>query len=62
MESATADNYTYSYTFASDTPIALQIMPDIDNITHDFEENVSYWTLENADQAQIINLKNDINN
>ncbi len=59
QEDATADNQTYSYSYTSDTPIAVQIINQPDN---DYEESVTYYTLGNADQDISIILKKDNNN
>jgi hypothetical protein len=58
-ESATVDNQTYSYTYSSDTPIAVQIISQPD---HDYEEEVQYFTLVNGDQDVTITLELDNNN
>ncbi len=59
QEDATIDNQTYSYSYASDTPVAVQIINQPDN---DYEESITYYTLGNADQTVTINLKKDNNN
>lgn len=57
-ETATADNQTYSYSYSSDQPIAVQIINQPDN---DYEESVTYYTLGNSSQDVSILLKKDDN-
>ena len=57
-ELATADNQSYSYTYAAGVKFAIQILPK-DN---DYEESLTYYTSSPVDQSVIINLKTDINN
>ena len=59
QETATADNQTYSYSYTSDQPIAVQIINQPDN---DYEESVTYYTLTNSDQDISILLAKDNNN
>lgn len=59
LESATQDNYTYTYAYSTDTPIAVQLLFTGSN---DYVENVSYYTLSNVNQEVTINLVKDINN
>lgn len=61
LESAGADNYTYSYPYTSDQPIAVQLLFG-DGSVNDFEEVASYYTLRATDQDVIINLDVDYNN
>ena len=58
-ETATADNQSYSYSYSSDQPIAVQIINQPNN---DYEESISYYTLGSTNQDVSINLKKDINN
>jgi len=58
-ETAIADNQTYSYTYASDTPICVQIISQPDE---DYVEKNVYFTLGDADQNVVINLELDNNN
>jgi len=59
QENATADNQTYSYTYSSDQPIAVQIINQPDN---DYVESITYYTLGNSDQDITILLEKDNNN
>ncbi len=58
-ETAGADNQSYSYSYTSDTPIAVQIINQPDN---DYEESITYYTLTNSDQDITILLNKDNNN
>ena len=58
LESAPLDNYTYSYTYTVDTPIAVQILGH----ANDYEESITYYTLGEVDQSVSILLKVDTNN
>jgi len=58
-ETASIDNQTYTYTYISDTPIALQI---ISQPNTDYVESTTFYTLSNSDQNTNILLDIDINN
>lgn len=59
QESASADNQTYSYSYSTDQPIAVQVISQPDE---DYEEEVLYFTLVNSNQDVTINLTPDNNN
>lgn len=59
LETALLDNYTYTYTFTTADPIAVQIISQPD---HDYEESTNYYSLSPTNQSVIIELKPDINN
>jgi len=58
-ETASADNQSYSYSYTSDQPIAIQVISQPNN---DFEESTTYYTLTNTDQDITILLNKDNNN
>lgn len=57
-ESASVDNQTYTYSYISDTQIAVQILGH----SNDIVESVTYYTLKDYDQSFEILLKKDNNN
>jgi hypothetical protein len=59
LESANVDNYTYSYSFTVNTPIAVQIIAQPNN---DYVESTTFYTLGATDQNVTISLLKDINN
>jgi len=59
IESATQDSYTYSYSYTSDTVIALQVISQPD---HDYEEYIEWYVLGSTDQSVSVNLDEDNNN
>lgn len=58
-ETAASDNYTYSYVYSSDTPIAVQLLF---TGSLDYVESDTYYTLTNTNKDVIINLEKDLNN
>jgi len=58
-ENATAGSKSYSYSYSSDQPIAVQIINQPDN---DYVESITYYTLGNSDQSVTILLEKDNNN
>jgi hypothetical protein len=58
-ETATADNQTYTYVYGGDIFVALQIMSQPD---YDYEESITYYTLEDSNQNIILYLNEDKNN
>lgn len=54
-ETATQDNQSYTYTYTSDTPIAVQILSST------YEESVTYYTLSTLNQSIAIPLEVDNN-
>ena len=60
QENATQSTQTYSYNYQGNSiPIAVQIIPQPNN---DYEESITYYTLDNNDQNVTINLIPDLNN
>lgn len=57
-ESATLDNQTFNYNYSTDQPMAVQIIA----LASDKEEEISYYTLKNANQDVEIILTQDTNN
>ena len=58
-ESAISSTNNYSYSYAADQPIAVQI---ISQPGADYEEEIRYFTLVNSNQSTTINLTIDNNN
>ena len=59
VESTVSDSFSYTYTYSAGVVVAVQI---IDDGTHDFEENVTYYPLSASNQSFTINLDADTNN